>query len=96
MEKMRLLILFAIRYENDTLVYQLKQKMRTSGLTDDKLRLVDMVLEYAGKQKRATELFKSQTLGAAAKRLFSMNEVENLLLAHKPALCNTVQMAMQG
>jgi len=59
MEKLRLLILFAIRYENDTLVYQLKQKMRTCGVNDDKLRLVDTVLEYAGKQKRASELFAS-------------------------------------
>ena len=49
MEKLRLLILFALRYENDTLVYQLKQKMRTCGVTDEKLRLVDWVLEYAGK-----------------------------------------------
>ena len=95
-EKLRLLILFALRYENDTLVYQLKQKMRTAGITEDQLRLVDSVLDYGGKQRRATELFKDQSLGAKAKRLFAMNEVENLLLAHKPALCNTVAMALQG
>ena len=95
-EKLRLLILFALRYENDSLVYQLKQKMRTVGIDDEKLRLADHVLEYAGKQKRAAELFKQQTLGAAAKRLFQMNEVENLLLAHKPVLCNTVNLAMTG
>ena len=57
-EKLRLLILFALRYENDTLVYQLKQKMRTVGITDDKLSLADWMLEYAGKNKRAGELFK--------------------------------------
>ena len=28
-EKLRLLLLFSLRYENDNLVYQLKQKMRT-------------------------------------------------------------------
>ena len=54
------------------------------------------MLEYAGKQKRASELFGSQSFGAKAKRLFSMNEVENLLLAHKPALLNTISLAMQG
>ena len=48
-EKLRLLILFALRYENDSLVYQLKQKMRTVGIDDEKLRLADHVLEYAGK-----------------------------------------------
>ena len=30
------------------------------------------------------------------KRLFTGNEVENLLLAHKPALCTTVTNALQG
>ena len=54
------------------------------------------MLEYAGKNKRVTELFGSQSLGAKAKRLFSMNEVENLLLAHKPALSNTVTQALTG
>jgi len=34
-EKLRLLILFALRYENDNMVFQLKQKMRTSGVSDD-------------------------------------------------------------
>ena len=54
------------------------------------------MLDYAGKQKRKTELFQNQSLGAKAKRLFSMNEVENLLLAHRPAISNTIQQAMQG
>ena len=70
--------------------------MRTSGVSDEQLKLIDNMLEYAGKQKRgATELFKSQTTGSKLKSLFSSsNEVENLLLAHKPALCATVTSAL--
>ena len=34
-EKLRLLLLFALRYENDNLVYQLKQKMRTVGVSEE-------------------------------------------------------------
>jgi len=59
MEKLRLLLLFALRYENDTLVFQLKQKMRTVGVQEEQLRLIDNMLEYAGKNKRSTELFGS-------------------------------------
>ena len=48
-EKLRLLLLFSLRYENDNLVFQLKQKMRTYGVSDEQLRLVDHMLDYAGK-----------------------------------------------
>jgi len=35
-EKLRLMLLFSLRYENDNLVFQLKQKMRTSsGIQDE-------------------------------------------------------------
>lgn len=57
--------------------------MRTAGVSEDQLRLVENMLEYGGKSKRSSELFGSQSIGAKAKRLFNMNEVENLLLAHK-------------
>ena len=83
-------MLYALRYENDNTVFSLKQKMRTAGVNEEQLGLVDSMLEYGGKKNRVTELFQSQSLGAKAKRLFSMNEVENLLLAHKPAVSNTV------
>lgn len=34
-EKLRLLLLFSLRFENDNLVYNLKQKMRTAGVGED-------------------------------------------------------------
>ena len=69
-EKLRLLLLFSLRYENDNLIFQLKQKMRTAGVNEEQLQLVDYMLDYAGKTKRASELFKSETTGARFKRLF--------------------------
>ena len=89
-EKLRLLLLFTLRYENDNLVFSLKQKMRTAGVNEDTLKIVDYMLEYAGKSKRSSDLFGSNTLSAKAKRLFLSNEVENLLLAHKPLISQTV------
>lgn len=86
-----MLLLFSLRYENDNLIYQLKQKMRTAGMTDESLKLVDFMIEYAGKQQRGTELWQSQSFGAKAKRLFVSDDVENLLLAHKSAMNSLVQ-----
>lgn len=34
-EKLRLLILFSIRYENDNMIFQLKEKMRGQGISED-------------------------------------------------------------
>ena len=48
-EKLRLLLLFALRYENDNMVFQLKQKMQGQGISEEQLNLVNCMLEYAGK-----------------------------------------------
>ena len=48
-EKLRLLILFSIRYENDNMIFQLKEKMRGQGISEEQLNLVNCMLEYAGK-----------------------------------------------
>ena len=36
-EKLRLAILFALRYENDNLIFQMKEKMKTQGITEEQL-----------------------------------------------------------
>ena len=48
-EKLRLMLLFALRYENDNMVYNLKTKMRTAGINDEQLKLVESMLDYGGK-----------------------------------------------
>lgn len=56
-EKLRLLILFSIRYENDNMIFQLKEKLRGQGVTEEQLNLVNCMLEYAGKNHRRSDLF---------------------------------------
>ena len=56
-EKLRLLILFSIRYENDNLIFKLKEQMRGQGISEEQLNLINCMLEYAGKNQRKADLF---------------------------------------
>jgi len=71
MEKLRLLLLFSIRYENDSLVFSLKDKMRTQGFSDEQLNLISCLLEYAGKAERTTDLFGASDIVSKGIKMFS-------------------------
>lgn len=50
LEALRLVILFALRYENDDTVRQLKSLLKSKHeMSDAKLGYIDSLLEYAGK-----------------------------------------------
>ena len=70
-EKLRLAILFALRYENDNLIFQLKEKMKTQGFSEEQLKLIGCMLEYAGKGKRTSNLYNDGDLLSKGKKLFS-------------------------
>ena len=57
MEKLRLAIIFALRYENDEKVFKIKELLKKQGIADNTLKHIDSVLEYAGKSKRTSDLF---------------------------------------
>lgn len=48
-EAIRLVMLFALRYENDEKVRELKTMLRDKKVSDDKIATIDMLIEYAGK-----------------------------------------------
>jgi vacuolar protein sorting-associated protein 45 len=57
LEKLRLAMLYAIRYENDERVHQVKEALRRQGLAEAQVKIVDCVIEYAGKAVRGGDLF---------------------------------------
>jgi len=56
-EKLRLLLLFSIRYEGDGLIYKLKETCRSQGISENQLQLVNLLTTYAGKSERRSDLF---------------------------------------
>jgi vacuolar protein sorting-associated protein 45 len=56
-EKLRLLLLFALRYEGDSQVFKLKELCRTHGISEQQLEVVSQLVGYAGKGVRKSDLF---------------------------------------
>ena len=98
MEKLRLLLLFTLRYEKDSLVFQLKDKLRAQGMDPDHLAFCDYLLEYSGSETRGSDVFNEKDLLGKGKKLFSsmFSEVQNVLLQHKPYITNIVDLMYKG
>jgi hypothetical protein len=91
-------MLFALRYENDEKVFQVKEALKKEGLGDTQVKIIDCLIEYAGKAIRSGDLFQNKDLMAKGKQFFSsiFKDVQNVLLQHKPWLFNIVDQAMKG
>lgn len=82
MEKLRLALLFSIRYENDEKVFQVKELLKKQGLHASQVQLIDSLIEYAGKGVRKGDLFSNKDIMAKGKQFFSsmFKDVQNVLL----------------
>lgn len=92
-EAIRLVMLFALRYENDDKVRELKTMLRDKKVADDKIATIDMLIEYAGKSQRRSNLFQEgNVLSGAKKFLGSMfgDDVRNVLQQHKSWLSKSI------
>ncbi|KAJ3331949.1 vacuolar protein sorting-associated protein 45 [Blyttiomyces sp. JEL0837] len=98
-EKLRLVILYALRYEksaqNQTAV--LIDNLRGAGLSEKKVSLVEAMLEYAGADQRMDDLFANQDILARTKNVFKgLKGVENVYTQHTPHLVSTLQDYIKG
>jgi hypothetical protein len=71
MEKLRVALLLALRFETDqALIRNIKQKL-ASVLPAEDIDIIDWVLEYAGKDSRTNDLFMESDIMAKSKKMFS-------------------------
>jgi len=95
LEALRLVLLFALRYENDDKIRQLKNILKSQHeMQDEQLGYIDCLLEYAGKAQRKGGLFKegSSMMNYTKKFFNSMfgEDVKNVLLQHTSWLTGTI------
>lgn len=95
----KLVILYTLRYQNhnnnDTigLIDQLKRR----GISDQLLKSIIYVLEYAGSHGRQNDLFNVQDAVKITKRLFKgLSGVDNVYTQHKPLLHETLEEIVKG
>eukprot|EP01071_Lankesteria_metandrocarpae_P008460 Lankesteria_metandrocarpae@DN4967_c0_g1_i3.p1 len=99
MERLRLVLLYALRYENDTAVVGgLKRELLLAGISESQVRLVDNLLNFAGSRARSADLFQNKNFLSLAKSVVKrgIRGVENVYTQHKSLLASTVETLIRG
>jgi len=98
MERLRLVLLYALRYEHDSSIAQLKEQLRSKNIGEDQIGLVDRILSYAGSHVRTGDLFQNKSFFAQARSAVasSFKGVENVYTQHKTHLQGVVDNLMKG
>jgi hypothetical protein len=98
MERLRLVLLYALRYEHATSNAQLKEELRSKGIGEDQVSLIDQILSYAGSHVRSGDLFQNKSFLAQAKSTIArgLKDVENVYTQHKSLLYNVADNLMKG
>jgi len=99
-DKLRLGLLFALRYEHSSNLHKVKSEMRKGGVTDDMIDLMDTILKYAGSRVRGPGLYGVGTKDIMSKMtksfMTSVQGVQNVYAQHKPVLIDTLQAIQKG
>lgn len=97
MDKLKLVLLFGLRYEGDDRINQLIDGLRNAGIKDSELDLLDGVIKYAGRKKRSCDLFQNKNLIARAKYNFKMvmKDVPNVFIQHQSYLSTVIDQTLK-
>ena len=71
-DKLRLALLYALRYEDTADISSLKRELLDAGVSQQKVQLIDAILRHGGKV-RVRKYFRRHTCGAAAHRSVLLN-----------------------
>ena len=97
-DKLRLALLYLLRYESYNEVKEIKNLLAEKGLTGQQLSLLDALLAYAGDAKRAAGLFNSGSIMAKMAKTFTntVHGAENVYTQHQPLLVSTLNELAKG
>ena len=98
-DKLRLGLLYALRYEHSGNINKVKKEMMNGGVSSDMVSLVDKVLQYAGSQTRGPGLYGSMDdiMSKMTKSIItSVQGVSNVYSQHVPVLIDTINNIIRG
>ena len=98
MDKLRLSLLYVIRYESYDEIREIKSRLTEKGLSPDQCGLLDAILAYAGEAKRAPGLFAQGGLKSIFRKVFAaqLEGVANVYTQHQPLLSYTLDSILKG
>ncbi|KAJ3030294.1 UNVERIFIED_CONTAM: vacuolar protein sorting-associated protein 45 [Siphonaria sp. JEL0065] len=98
--KLRLVLLYALRYEqsNANAIASLVESLRNcSDSTEKHISLVEGIIAYGGAERRLANIFENQDILARTKNAFKgLKGVDNVYTQHTPLLVNTLQDFIKG
>lgn len=99
-DKLRLGLLYALRYEHIGNLHKIKSEMRKGGVPDEMVGLMDTILKYAGTKSRGPGLYGVGTKDIMSKMtksfITSVQGVSNVYAQHNPVLSDTLQAISKG
>mmetsp|Transcript_27730 Transcript_27730/g.39681 ORF Transcript_27730/g.39681 Transcript_27730/m.39681 type:complete len:595 (+) Transcript_27730:167-1951(+) len=98
-DKLRLGLLYALRYEQTGNVNMVKQRMIQGGVPAGMVQLVDIMLRYAGAKVRGPGLYgiNGDIMSKMTKSILtSVQGVSNVYAQHVPVLMDSIQLLLKG
>ena len=98
-DKLRLGLLYALRYEHSGNLHMVQQAMKKGGVPPDMVNLVNVMLRYGGSKSRGPGLYGEQNnLMTKMTKSFmtGVQGVSNVYSQHVPLLMDTVQSVIKG
>eukprot|EP00742_Colponemidia_sp_Colp-10_P003657 GILJ01003892.1.p1 GENE.GILJ01003892.1~~GILJ01003892.1.p1 ORF type:complete len:588 (-),score=99.65 GILJ01003892.1:174-1937(-) len=97
-DRLRLVLLYALRYENDDKITSLTEVLRQHGIEENQIKLVDAVVQYAGSHVRGGDLFGNKNFFSAfqGKVRSTLKGVPNVYTQHHPLLSSTLDLLIKG
>ncbi|CDJ42329.1 vacuolar protein sorting-associated protein, putative [Eimeria tenella] len=97
LDKLRLALLYCIRYEGSETVAAVREELAAAGLPGDSLLLLLLLLQYSSKSSRSEDLFRDKSLLQVAKNLAKgLQGVANVYTQHKSLLSSVVESLIKG
>lgn len=95
-EKLRMAILYCLRYESYDDMREIKQTMASAGVPANDIRALDAILDYAGESKRAPGLFGGGIFSKLTKTFSAVGGAQNVYTQHQPVLLGILQNILNG
>ncbi len=98
-DKLRLGLLYALRYENSGNLNRIKVEMKKGGVPDHMISLMDTILQYGGNNSRGPGLYGAGPKDIVSKMTTFMTNVQgvsNVYSQHVPVLIDTLNAITKG
>mmetsp|Transcript_23098 Transcript_23098/g.32544 ORF Transcript_23098/g.32544 Transcript_23098/m.32544 type:complete len:585 (+) Transcript_23098:177-1931(+) len=99
-DKLRLGLLFALRYEHSANLHKVRAEMKKGGVSEHSISLIDTLIQYAGSNTRGPGLYGIGSKDIVSKMtksiLTSVQGVSNVYSQHSPVLIDTLNAILRG